>query len=346
MSAPLRHPLSILLVTLSCAGPPLVARAQDPAQEAADRFKSGLADMEAGRYETGCKALAESQRLDPRPGTLFTLATCEDRWGHSATALKRYEEYLALYERLSDALRAKQGERPSIAKTQRDKLALAAPELTLVLPKEAPPGTVVTWDGRVMSAAALGVAMREDPGEHTVAAKAPGGPRWEQKVTLNPGEKKTLTVEVRPPPAVEQKPPSAEQKPPPPLAPNDMPRPNALSSRRIAAYGIGGAGLAGVLVGSVLGGLTLGKKGVIRDHCGAAIQSNDETACDQTGLDAANAAKPLGLGSTIGFIMGLTFVTTAVVLIATEPKRTQPTSSRAQLSISMGPLGAVAEGTW
>ncbi len=339
MRDPRRLHLSVILLALSCSVPPLTALAQDKATEAAERFKSGLADMEAGRYETGCKALAESQRLDPRAGTLFTLATCEDRWGHSATALKRYEEYLALYERLSDDLRAKQGERPSIAKTQRDKLALAAPELTLVLPKDAPPGAVVTWDGRVMSAAALGVAMREDPGEHTIAAEAPGGPRWEQKVTLNPGEKKTLIVEVRPRPAM-------EQKPPPPLAPNDMPHPNALSSRRIAAYSIGGAGLAGVLVGSVLGGLTLGKKGVIRDHCGAAIQSNDETACDQTGLDAANAARPLGLGSTIGFVAGLAFVATAVVLIVAEPKPSKSVSSRTRLSVSMGPLGVAAEGAW
>src|SRR4051794_16280293 len=72
---------------------PTAAAAQDIAAAEA-LFESGLADMQAGRYETGCKALAESQRIDPRGGTLFTLATCEARWGRIATAVTRFGDYL------------------------------------------------------------------------------------------------------------------------------------------------------------------------------------------------------------------------------------------------------------
>jgi len=45
--------------------------------------------MEAGNYAAGCPALAESQRLDPRAGTLFTLSQCEVQWGRVATAVTR-----------------------------------------------------------------------------------------------------------------------------------------------------------------------------------------------------------------------------------------------------------------
>jgi hypothetical protein len=54
-------------------------------------FNRGFADMDAGRYETGCKAIAASQRLDPRAGTLFTLAVCEAQWGKIATAASHYD---------------------------------------------------------------------------------------------------------------------------------------------------------------------------------------------------------------------------------------------------------------
>ena len=39
---------------------------------------------------------AESHRLDPRPGTLFALASCEEKRGRLAAAVRIYDEYLAL----------------------------------------------------------------------------------------------------------------------------------------------------------------------------------------------------------------------------------------------------------
>src|SRR4051812_14269869 len=100
------------LVPFALAAP---AAAQDIAAAEA-LFKRGLVDMEAGRYETGCKAIAESQRIDPHLGTLFTLAMCESRWGHTATAMTRFGEYLTRYERLAPDQQANQGERPKVAK--------------------------------------------------------------------------------------------------------------------------------------------------------------------------------------------------------------------------------------
>src|SRR5689334_19256125 len=115
--------VSALFSSLALASP---AFADDPAAAEA-LFNRGRADMDAGRYEAGCKAIAESQRLDPRPGTLFTLAVCEKEWGRIASAMTHYGDYLAFYDRMTPAQQARQGDRPKEAKAQRESLAPQVP---------------------------------------------------------------------------------------------------------------------------------------------------------------------------------------------------------------------------
>src|SRR4051812_13842420 len=115
--------LVILLGPLGTASPAL---AQTPASVEA-LFKRGVEQMNAGNYEAGCKDIAESQRLEPLPGTLFSLATCMDRWGHLATAVALYRDYLTVYEKLPEERKPKQGERPSVARAQRKKLGPQVP---------------------------------------------------------------------------------------------------------------------------------------------------------------------------------------------------------------------------
>jgi hypothetical protein len=50
-------------------------------------FDRGIDQMEAGHYDKACPDIAESYRLDPQPGTLFTLAECEVKRGRLATAV-------------------------------------------------------------------------------------------------------------------------------------------------------------------------------------------------------------------------------------------------------------------
>jgi hypothetical protein len=75
---------------------PCLLRAQtatpEAAAAAAAQFERGLAAMNGGRYEVACPALAESVRLEPRPGAIFTLAECEAQWGHHASADAHYAD--------------------------------------------------------------------------------------------------------------------------------------------------------------------------------------------------------------------------------------------------------------
>jgi hypothetical protein len=111
--------------------------------------------------------------------------------------------------------------------------------------------------------------------------------------------------------------------------------------------------VAGLLLAGVTGGLSLGKKGTIVEHCGTKIGSTDEAACDPTGLEAASSGKTLALVSSVGFGVGLVGIGTAVVLLLTEPAQPKPAEAKRRRWISagmldIGPAGAVigVRGGW
>ena len=132
------------LSAFACASAiPLPALAQDAAAAAA-LYDRGLSDMLAGKLSSACPALAESYRLDPLPGALFTLAECEGKAGRCATAVARYDEYLATYARLPAKEKAGQKGRNKLAEAARRKLLPNVPTVTIRLPASAPEGTRVT----------------------------------------------------------------------------------------------------------------------------------------------------------------------------------------------------------
>lgn len=346
------------LGSLSLAAP---AAAQDAAA-AEELFNRGLADMGAGRYEAGCTALAESEQLDPQPGTLFTLAMCESRWGRVATAVTQLGNYLAWVERMSPAQKARQGHRPKVARDERERLAPRVPRLSLALPAGAPPGTVVLRDGSPLGPASLGVALPVDPGEHRMSTRAPGGPAWEQRVTIAEGETKALMLEIKlaPAPDAAARPPASDAPAQPPAratspagtqsqAPAAQTAPAAATAGkgfRTAAYVTGGLGVAGLVVGGVMGALVLGKRSVVSEHCGSAIRASNPKSCDATGLDAAQTGNTMALVSTVSFGVGLTALGAAAVLGLTAPGRAAPASPSGTMWIrgtvlQVGPSGTV-----
>lgn len=320
--SPLRRHLGAcsLIACLAAAGP---ASAEDIASAEA-LFNRGLSDMEAGRYETGCKAIAESQHLDPRAGTLFTLATCEARWGRLATAFTRYGDYLALYDSLPADRKAAQGERPNVARAEREKLAPDVPRLTLSLPPGAPAGTVVKRDGEEVPALALGIELPVDPGEHTVSIQPPGGAIREQRITIAKGEKEalTLSIEVRIAPAL------AVVTPPPARKPPVTKRPARSYLGPTLAFGAGAAGLG---AGLGLGIAVLGKRSELDRVC----PNHDCPASERGRLETAKA---LSYGSTAGFVLAGLGLTTGVVTLLL-PARAGEKSRSAGVRLGAGYAG-------
>lgn len=337
-----------LLAVLACS---MRASAADPTP-AEVLFDKGLKYMQAGRYGAGCPIIAESYRVDPRPGTLFTLATCEERWGHVMTAVARYDEYLKLYEKLPEEKRAIQGERPVIAKAQREKLVLEIPVLAISLPPGAPSGLVVKRDGIDLPPTAIGVAFPVDPGEHRVTTQAPGGAVLEHLVSVVKGEKKSVVLDLTPraaplpPPAPKDEPPIEELSTgytPPPAEP---PHPTSDKGLRILAYVIGGLGAASLAVGGGLGIFALTRDAVLREHC-------SKTICDQQGFNAVSDIRKIGRPTTILLAVGAAIVWAPLVLVASEPKSSGAVKGAAQrrrlaAGVSLGPTGMSAgvQGAW
>lgn len=319
-------------------------RAQDIATAEA-LFDKGVADMKAGRYEAGCKAIGESQRLDPRPGTLFVLAGCEAEWGHIATAVTRYADYIALYERLPPAKKAesRQAERYKFAQDARAKLLPEVPLLTITLPPGAPTGIVVTRDDAVMAEATLGVALPLDPGEHTIATETADGARWEQKLTLARGEKKAVTLEIPAPP---RSAPTATAS----VAPTgtatatgsntqsvEPPPPGRSYAVPIAAFAAGAVGLG---VGAVFGGLALSNKGGLDEVC-----SNKD--CPTSEAARIDQTKLLSHVSTAGFALagvGVALGVTLLILKVPAAKAPAKSASPLTLSVAGGPSQVRLEG--
>jgi hypothetical protein len=316
---------------------PASAQPKPPAH-AAELFRKGLDDMMAGRFDTGCPALGESYRLDPRAGTLFTLAECENKAGHVASAASRYQEYLHLFATLAPDQQEKQRGRELISAQQAAALAPRIPKLTLVLPPDAPPGTVVKRDGIVVEPGALGTATPLDPGEHVISAEAPGKPPYETRFQITPAEQKRVVVELGPPAAT-----TGPAAPPPPAEP-----PSDGSALRTAGLVVGGVGLAAVVAGAITGGLAVSQNGKAKDNCSG-------TVCNQDGLDAINRTRPLGNASTALFVVGGAGLAAGVLMFVLAPSAETEANTVAARRFDLKPwfasteaAGGVAglEGAW
>lgn len=205
----------------------------------------------------------------------------------------------------------------------------------------------VILDGQRIAERLDNQAVLLDPGEHLVRFEMLGGEAIEQTVTVQSGDKDrkvTALFQKRAPIVVSPiaAPPAIVRAAPEALAP--QPHVGVGSGgQRIATYVVGGVGVAGLVFGSVTGGLMLSKKSVVDAKC------NDVGICtDREGVDAANHARTLANLSTVGWTIALAGVGTATVLFLTDPSRNRSSTKRgttgsrqlaSTLSASVGPTG-------
>ena len=274
-------------------------------------FDEGRALGHEGRFPEACPKLEESQRLDPGLGTGFNLADCYEHVGRSASAW-------SLFGEVADAaLHAGQAERERVARAR----ALALEPRLGRLVVRAPPGVVVTLDGRAVGSGALGSAMPVDPGDHRLEANAPG--KRGRASTVRVFEARTTNADVA---VLEDEPAVAPSPPPAPaLAPTPSgPPPTATPSPdgvRTAPLLTAGVSVVALGLGTFFGLRARAKWSEAQPHCPAAV-------CDDVGFPAWNEARSNATASTVSFVIAGVAAATAVVLwiVAT------PGSSAAQRS--------------
>lgn len=289
----------------------------DKQKEAAEKlFIEGRDALARGEHELACAKFRSSLVLASVASTLANVAQCDEREGHFLDAFNAWQRVLAMLPPGDVRIDA--------AKQRISALDQKVPKLTLSLPKELGAEATVVVDGARVDRATLGASLRLPPGEHTIVVGTPGEDEQRLKVTLAPGDRKEITIVIG---KEAHKPPPLQTIPPPPPLP---PPPN--NTRRALGLTFAGAGLAGIIMAGVTGGLIISKDATIQRLC-------PNKVCSPEGRDAIESLPPLMVANAVGFVLGTVGVGgTAGILIASafSPK---PRSGKALFIV---PLGAGA----
>jgi hypothetical protein len=276
--------LTVAWAALSSTARTARAAPQSGADAAEMLDAQGTSLMQEHRYGDACPKLAESDRLKPGTGVLLRLALCYELSGKTASAWSAYRQAVGRARRASDASVA------DLASRHADELEPRVPKLVVRLaPAEDPAQVPVRLDGEPLVPTALGVDVPIDPGPHTVQADAAGRPPFVR--TFVAAERGGTTVV-----AIE-------------LAPE-----KGASPQRVAAIAAGGVGVAGVVVGSILGLVAMSNWNRARSEC-----TSGTSGCSNEALDLQPVVKSEALGSTIAFAVGGTAIAAAALLWWTAP---------------------------
>ncbi|HVW27581.1 MAG TPA: hypothetical protein VHC69_19585 [Polyangiaceae bacterium] len=277
------------LAAAALVGATVTARAQTVAGESVAQvlFERARDDMRHGAYDDARAKLAESERLDPSNGTLLNLVVCEEKLGLFASALLHVHELL---DQLSQ-----DDERRPIAERKAAFLTPRVPLIEVRLAPGAPPGTTVSLDGVALGTTSLGVPLPVDPGLHHLAARSPDGSARLEDVRVEEAQHYELllqppaTMPTRPAPSSADVARAPERRPT---------TPHPRSGDKWVGWTALGIGAAGLVVGGVLGGLTLHQRAVVESTC-------PNKACrDASGVSAAEAGQRLFVGTMTALGVG------------------------------------------
>lgn len=305
-------------LALSMLAAPAFADEPSPGERAqAEALFQAAKDLQAqGKLAEACPKYAESNRLDPKPGTALNLAVCHEDDGKTASAWVEFLEAAKL------AARSHQGERERYAKKRAEELEKKLSRVTFV-GEGGDARTELRLDGRLMASGVLGTQLPLDPGPHEISAEAPGKVRWEKKLMVPTGPAE-LTVEIPPlGAALPAEPPKADAPAPAPAPPAKAPG-GSYAPAAIAA----GVAVVGLGVGTAFGVRTLGLKSDVDANCTG-------RSCSDAGLEANDRARTSATVSTIGFAVGAAGAVAAVILFFAG--RPASASARAYLLPAGGP---------
>jgi hypothetical protein len=235
-----------------------VARAdgKGDAARAEALFNEGRRLMAAGDFAAACPKFADSQAIEPAPGTALNLAACYEKAGKLASAWAAFRTAQAA------AQTANQADRARAAGKRADKLEPTLSHLIIAVPPEAQvPGLEVRCDGEPVRQPEWGVAVPHDGGGHDIEANAPGKKAWKTHVELA-ASRQNLSVAL--PLLQSEAPPSAPEPTPAPApaasltagtTPDVPPQPSEPSGGGIKVIGlaVGAVGLAGIGLGAFAG---------------------------------------------------------------------------------------------
>jgi hypothetical protein len=331
MRARLRTAL-LVAITASALVAPGAASAQVNDKAMAEALFQDARDlMKQGKIAEACARFEQSQKVEQKLGTLLNLASCHEELGRTASAWAEFTEAAG------QAARAGEDKRADFARQHVKALEAKLSKIVLVR-RDKSEGLTFALDGRALDAGIAGAPLPLDPGQHTVLVRAPGREPW-QTVVLVPEGPILVTVAVPPlaPAAAAPAPappPAPAASAPPPVAPPASPPPRprrreepGLPVAATVSFAIGGAGL---VLGAITGGVSLGMTASLKGKCTNKVCPDDELGRLSTANTVANV-------SNVGFgVAGAGLVTGLLVMLIASP----PRDDRALRVVPVGDAGA------
>lgn len=292
---------------LISAAAPRAARADDAATAQA-LFDEATALKEKEDWAGACPKFESSYRLDPALGTLLNLANCLEKLGKIASAWARWDEAFQWATKEGD-------DRVDYAKTQRDALVPRLPRLT-IRATSAAASLSIERDTSRMTEAMYGVALPVDPGEHAVFIKRDDEILRTEKITVAEAQSAELSFDLA---AIERAAPPRKPK----AGGNNIIVVGTSPALRKVGWGVGAAGLAGLVVAGALEGVALSKKSEADPGCVEGFCTPQAKAIADEGKTFAEAGQWVGIGSIVVAAVGVTLL---IVSPAGVPQSEQPAS--------------------
>ncbi|MBV9948460.1 MAG: hypothetical protein JOZ69_16535, partial [Myxococcales bacterium] len=239
------------------------------------------------------------------------------------------------------AERQNQHERAAFA--QKHMTAIEARLFSIVFATPTIPGLELLVDGGLLSAAAAGTPLPLDPGDHQVAARAPGYEAWHATIPV-PAEAGKITVtvpELKPAPVAATPAATstahAQASSPQPLAGTNDEGSTSGAVSRVPMWISLGVAVASVGVGSVFGVLTFSARDAASSEC-------PNNRCIGSGLSDIDRAKTDATVSTIGFGVGIAAVASAVYFGLRDGGHDRPAAASVSPAPRLRVLPGVASG--
>src|ERR1700722_1012318 len=159
-----------------------IPHAQGSQAAAQDHFADARRLMADGKSAEACPKFADSEKLDPAPGTLLNLAKCYEKNGQTASAWVTYKDAESVSKKAGHA---------DWATMARARAALLEPKLVRltisVPPTSEVEGLQLLRDGNAVARSEWNTPMPVDPGDHTIEATAPSTHKWTTSVKVEVG---------------------------------------------------------------------------------------------------------------------------------------------------------------
>jgi hypothetical protein len=361
------HAATLMACSLSMS-PAFAEEAPSAEETAAARALAleGLKLADAGRCDEAIQRLARAEKLHHAPVVLGRLGECQVTRGRLVEGTETLRKVLreALPPDPPEVLlKARERAQAVLDKTKGRigalNIVVRGPEdMSLV---------VVMVDGEPMNAALLDVDRPTDPGEHLVEARAPGFSSASSHVSVDPGGRQNVVIDLvvdpnAPVPAPSTGGPLTKERSEPSSATSAAPDANASDGRNTraattpdneapeepnhaAAYVTWATGGVALLAGSVLGVMALNRKNDLADECPGNL-------CPASARDRLDSAKGIGTAATVSFIIGgaAAGLGTFLYVTAHSPSESseqsaaaKPAALRARPWIGVGSVGLSGE---